>query len=518
MKISHKALFHKLQDTTTINRCEQYARWTLSYLMADPVTIAASGRAVVERDFQSVGALLLNNLSAKLTQLLFPAQYPFFQAEVSKDFIKAAGRKGVSEEALRSGLARLEVQSNKRLLINSGYASLILALKYLIVVGNVLIYRDSKRGTLTTYGLRQFVTRRSHCGDIIDIVLREYTTVESLHEEIRSALKAGNPAKYGRDEQQVEKYTRIHREHRMDKCGYRVSQEIDTMAVGTDAWYPEELCPWMAPTWCLIPGEHYGRGMVEDYAGDFARLSALSEAAALYGVEIMKVVHLVGSGSGGDVDDLAQAESGEYVRGDPDQVKAHEAGDARKLEALAADTAGVFARLSRAFMYQGGTRQAERVTAYELQRDAQEAEYALGGVYSTLSGGIQVPLAHILMTEVSDLALPGLISGDLRPDVIAGIPALGRASDVQNLLMAGQEIAAAIPIAQLDKRIDPSRITDLVLKGRSVDPKSVFFTPEQQKANEEAHAAQQQANAAMLAGNTIADQGNQIAQTLGVKT
>ncbi|HVH93238.1 MAG TPA: portal protein [Candidatus Acidoferrum sp.] len=511
---SHKALFHKFRDETVIDRCRQYAQWTLPYLMADLCEVSTSGRVIVERDFQEVGALFTNNLSSKLTRILFPTQYPFFQASASAEFKKAIAQKGVSEDALRGMFSRLEMQANKRLFLNSGYAALILALKYLIVTGNVLLHRNSKDGTITTYGLQSFVTRRDGCGRLLDAILREFTVVEGLPEELQAALRNANRAKYGRPEQQVEKYTRIHKKVVNGRAGYEVSQEVDTFPIGESSWYPDNLCPWMAPTWVLIPGEHYGRGMVEDYAGGFARLSTLSESAALYGVEIMRVVHLVGAGAGADVDEIAGAESGEYVRGDAGNIAAHESGDSRKLEVVEAQLERVISRLAKAFMYQGATRDAERVTAYELQRDAQEAEYALGGTYSTLSGGIQVPMAHILMTEVSEEALTGLISGDLRPDVTAGIPALGRSSDVQNLLLAAQELGAVAPMAQLDKRIDPTRIMDMVLAGRSVDPTMLFYTPEQQKANAEADAAQQAAQMNLIKAGTLSDQGDQLAQTL----
>lgn len=511
---NHKALFNKFRDTHVISRCEQYAHWTLPYLMADTAQISSSGRVIVERDFQEMGALLTNHLATKLVRLLFPTQFPFFEASASKEFKDHAARKGLGEEELRAAFARLEVNANKRLFVNSGYASLILALKFLIVTGQVLLHRDSKAGKVTAWGLQNFATRRDGTGELLDCVLREFTTVEALPESLQEALRVAARHKYSRPEQSVEKYTRIHRNVRNGVVGYEVSQEVDMISVGEASWYPTNLCPWMCPTWNLIPGEHYARGMVEDYAGGFAKLSSLSEAGALYGVEIMRVVHLVGAGGGGDVDDLAAAESGEWVRGDPNTVEAHEAGDADKLEVVEKLIERVLARLARAFMYQGGTRDAERVTAYELQRDAQEAEYALGGVYSTLSGGIQVPMAHVLMTEVSETALAGIISGDLRPDVTAGIPALGRSSDVQNILLASQEATAALALAQVDKRIDSKRIVDVVLAGRSIDPVTIMYTPEEQKANADAESAQQAAAANMQQGTTLADQQDALSQTL----
>ncbi len=136
---------------------------------------------------------------------------------------------------------------------------------------------------------------------------------------------------------------------------------------------------------------------------------------------------------------------------------------------------------------------------------AQEAETTLGGVYSALSTSTQIPLAYILMLEVSEDALPGIISGELLPDVTAGIPALGRSGDVQNLLLAAQEIAGIAPIVQLDKRLNPAKIVDVILSGRSVDPSSIMYTPEEQKANDEAAAAAQQAQVQLQQADVLAN-------------
>ncbi len=167
-----KALFNKYRDNTVIDRCEQYAKWTLPYLTADVAEVSATGRVTVERDFQEIGALLTNNLAAKLCQILFPTQYPFFQASANAAFKRLAAKRGWNEEKLRGMFAKVEMAANKRLFLNSGYASLILALKHLIVTGNVLLYRDSKKGTVVTYGIQSFATRRDGTGELLDCILR----------------------------------------------------------------------------------------------------------------------------------------------------------------------------------------------------------------------------------------------------------------------------------------------------------------------------------------------------------
>ncbi len=511
-KCSHKALFTKLRDTTVIDRATQYAHWTLPQLMAD-FTATQGRRVYLERDYQEVGALLTNHLSSKLARILFPTTTPFFKIKPSEEFIQTATAEGVSNTDLNSGLARLEMDATQQLFLNASYSQLILALKHLLVTGNVLLYRDDKERKSVAYGLQSFVIRRDGKGEMVDCVLKECTYVEALPYDVQEILKVRDKARYNRPEQYVEVYTRIHRVYVEGRQVYEVTQEVDETPVGEKSVYPKHLCPWTAPTWSLIIGEHYGRGLVEDYAGGFAKISDLSEAAALYGIELMRVVHLVAAGSGTDIDDLMAAEHGEYVRGDPNTVAAHESGDAAKLAQVTQEIAAVFARLAKAFMYEANTRNAERVTAYELQRDAQEAENALGGVYSALTASMQVPLAHIVLTEVNSEVLPGLISEELKLSIVAGIPALGRSSDVQNLLAASQEAAAIVPVlVQVDNRIDPKKVIDLIMAGRSVDTSLINKDKATLDAEARADAQAAQGEQQMMQAADLADQANQLQQ------
>lgn len=505
MKISHKSLFDRLRDDTVIQRTLMYARWTLPKLMADFTELQTSqGRINVERDYQEIGAMLTNNLATKLARLLFP-NLPFFRINASPKLREAAMEQGISDKDFLSGLAKAESDAAARVFINAGYAQLILMLLHLIVTGNVLVYRDSKAGTFHTFGLQSFAVRRDGRGNPLDIVLREFTVVEGLEPDVQLLLRANNPAKYSRPEQSVEVYTRIHRIIKQSGVVYEVTQEVDTIPVGTASSYPEHLCPWICPTWSLIHGEHYGRGMVEDYAGGFAKLSDVSEAQALYLVEMMRVLHLVSASSGTDIDDLVSAESGEYVRGDPDTISAHEAGDSAKSQVVSAELETLFQRLATAFMYRGNTRDAERVTAFEIQQDSLEADNSLGGVYSSLSSSVQVPLSHVLLSEVKASTVNGIISGDMKLEIVAGIPALGRSTDVQNLLLASQEIVAVASLPQVDPRFDIMRMVNVILAGHSIDPATVMHSEEEQKEINQAQRQEADGRAQMLSAANTAD-------------
>lgn len=517
---TYKTLFGKYRDDVVIQKAVQYSRWTLPQLMAD-MTLVSNGQAVVlERDFQEMGALLVNNLSAKLTGLLFPSSRPFYKIKPSPALKAAAQAKGIKEKDIAAGLAQLEQKSCQQLFLNASYEQLVLALKHLIVNGSVLLYRDAANNKTLSFGLQNFSVRRDGRGNLMDCILREYTDFEALPLAVQAVLGTMHPGRYKPENfgsNRVELYTRVKRGWDTEgKVLYIVSQQADDVPVGTPGSYPEHLCPWQVPCWSLIAGENYGRGLVEDYAGGFAKLSDTSHAATLYGIAASKVVNLVAPGMGADLDELQNAETGEYVQGTEGSVQVYEAGDAKKMEQLRMELDALFQRLARAFMYKGNTRDAERVTAFEIKQDALEAENTLGGVYSSLSASMQIPLAHVLLTEVDEGMMEGIVTAQIKLDIMAGIPALGRQADVQNLAAAAQDAAAIIPVlAQLSNRIDKERVLDVILAGQSVDSSTIF--KDEATMTAEAAAAQQEAQGQeqITQSTTLADQSQQLAALQG---
>lgn len=493
-KVRHAVEWANLRDDSLIKTCRDYAYWTLPQLMPDGLQVQAGRRrGSVQKDYQEIGALLVNGLASKLANLLFPSNIPYFKIEPSEQLKAEAEEEGKLLE-LQSRFAELELDAAKRVFLNGSYAQLILALKHLIVTGNALIYRDKGAGKFSTFGLQSFSAQRDGRGQLLQIILREQTVASALPPEILAALRAGNNSKYNQPNSTVQIYTKVERQ--ITAAGRVVwveSQEADDVPLGEPSIYPDGTSPWICCTWDLMHGENYGRGLVESYAGGFAKLSDLSEAAALYGIEMMRVLHLVAAGGGTDIDDLATAESGEYIQGDPATVHAHEAGNAQKFEVLEAKINSSFQLLSRAFMYSGPARDSERTTAHELQQQAEEAEHQLGGAYSTLADTLQVPLAALLLLETDPQFLAGMLSGDLRPSITAGIPALGRSSDVQNLLLAAQEVIAVVPnLAQIDRRLDTNKVIDMIMLGRSVAYQALLKSPEQLQAEQQAEQQHQQ--------------------------
>lgn len=503
MKKNYDQLFKDYTETGVIEKSRDYSRWTVASLVADP---GMHGRQTpVEGDYQSDGALLVTTLASKLAGLLFPASHPFLRIEIAdqtKALIEAEA--GIDIAALDQDAARIEMEACQRLFLNSSYNQIIRSLLHLIVTGNAAVFRDPDTARTVCYGLNQFALKRDGRGTVVDAIIKEKTYFGSLPEDVQRELIKAKPSKYkkGKEfETEVDLYTRILRSRRSKMMGYSVTQQVDSVELPGAGWYRDKHCPWIFPVWDLVSGENYGRGLVEVHAGAFARLSDISLALTLYQAEALKVVNLVGPESSGDIESLVASDTGDYVRASPETVRAHETGATGKVAATLDMLNDIFGKLARAFMYSGNVRDAERVTAYELRQAAIEADNALGGPYSSLSDGYQLPLAHLLINEVDPdllMTLEDVQGGYV--DISTGINALGRTTEVQNLMSAIQENAALSEMIPFDNRLDPTKVYDRIYASRSIDTSTVFKTDEQlmaeQEAAEERAAAEAQANQA----------------------
>lgn len=480
MPLRYQNLFDKYRDDSAILKTESYAKWSLPTVFADP-DLRDGKRVSVARDYQSVGAVLTNHLASKLARLLFPSTQSFFRVDVSTGQDAMASAMGVSSDDVKSALSELENSAYRRIFLKSSYHQIVHSMKLLITTGNVLMYRDSDTGNIHAYSLRQYSLLRDGSGKVLDIILKERTTVGSLPAYVQSAFM-------GREADScVDLYTRVRRHRRLVGDVFIVTQQVEGHDLNNVEEYPEAICPYIPVVWNLVTGENYGRGLVEDYAGDFAKLSSLSEALALYEVESCRVLHLAAPGSGADVDTMAQAESGEWVTGKPGDVAAYEAGDYNKIMALSAELEQISQRLSPAFMYAANQRDAERVTAEEIRQNAQEAEQALGGVYSAIADSLHIPLAHILCWEVQPQFINELISGGLTLNVLTGVAALGRTADVDKLVNVAQILSVVLPVFSQTARVDPQRVLESVFLGSGLNPADYFYTEEELQQQQQAN-------------------------------
>lgn len=501
-------LWTKYRDTSVIEKCRQYAQYTLPGLFIDPLVQQQS----VQHDFQSVGGLLLNHLGAKVTRALFPPGVPFFKNVASEDLKRTATEKGVSDGELDNKLNQVDNQATDRLFLNSSTAQLTNIIKLLAMTGNMLMYRDKETAAIRFWTIHSYSVRRISNGEWRCVVLKEQFQLDELPESIRNDYLSKKPGQKDRLHSQIDLYTKIERQMGSVNPRIVVTTEIDGVRCGPESSYPAHLCPWVVATWNLSPGEHYGRGMVEDYTGDFAKLSLLSEQLGLYELEALSLLNLVDEAAGGIVDEYQEADTGDFVRGKTGGITSYERGDYNKINAVNGGLQQVIQRLSMAFLYSGNTRDAERVTAEEIRQTANEAEQMLGGVYSLLAEQLQMPLAYLVTAEVSDTVMAGLVTRSYKPQILTGIPALTQAVLVQNLLEFSQTAAVVVPaLIQLDDRVDRYKLLDVLYSSKNIDTSTIFKSPQQMQADAELKA---QAAAQAQADTSVLGQAPAIQQTV----
>lgn len=492
----YSSLFEKYRDVRLIGNYVEYSKWTIAKLfprITPKVTL--KGNDPVEKDFQSMGGVLVNSLSSSLVQMLFPIGMSFFRIKENKRLEQAV--RSVRQEPNFS-LVDIENQACERVLSNAGYASLNLAIALLIVTGNVLLHR--RNGSLVCYNMNQYSMLRDNDGTVLDIIIKEGISFNRLPDDVRSNSRFQNRKEFDI----VDMYTRVKRVYDSNNNPlWEVSTQIEDLPLGDNTRYHEKLCPYIPVVWSSVPGNSYGHGLVEDYAGDFAKLSMLSEALALYEIDACHVINLVKPGTGADIDALADADTGEWVLGDPDTIGKLEGGNYQMITAILADIQAIWERLSIACMYQANVRDAERVTAEEIKMKIRETDKSLGGVYSQLSKSLHLPLAYLLITEILPELVPAVISGEIDLDIMTGTSALGRSADVENIMRAFEILSVLVPASkQISARFDSERITDKVLKSFNVKLEDITYTEEelqQQQAQQQQMLMQQQAS--MMGGD-----------------
>ena len=108
--------FNRYQDDALIHRCSDYARWTLPSVFPEFLHVG-TGNQIVQYDYQSMGAMLVNRLSTKLAQVLFPTNTSFFKFKVMND-------EELSDEQ-KIDLSNLELKACEALFDNAAYAQLV---------------------------------------------------------------------------------------------------------------------------------------------------------------------------------------------------------------------------------------------------------------------------------------------------------------------------------------------------------------------------------------------------------
>jgi len=436
MKQSAASLYATLsaKRNDALVKARECSRLTITGLIpAD----GASEHSIVQQPYSSVGAQRVSNLSSRLLMSLFPVSIPFFQYRLSPESMRLLAPDEIPEASQRMAELGYAIYD----LMDSAVIrqTLTEAIKHLVVGGNVLIYIAPDRQA-RLYRLDQYVVRRDTFGHPLNIIVRECVYPSELSEEIRLACKIKDPTSVG--EQRVDVYTVVERVG--DKAVQY--QEINGIEVPDSRGEVADLDKgWLALRWRAIAGCDYGEGHAGDYLGDLITLDDLTGSLAGSTAIAARTLFMVAPNSNLSVNEIAEARNGDILYGEASSVSTVQSGKYNDLSVCRQAIQDIERRLADAFLQTSNAiRDAERVTAEEIRKVTEELETTLGGVLTTLSAELQLPLVRRFQYLGAKAGVIPALSKEIKPQISTGLSALGKAASANTLRSFISDLQAAL--------------------------------------------------------------------------
>ena len=498
--------------TQFLHTAVECSRLTLPYLVQEDLSSRPEHQKL-HTPWQSVGSKSVVNLAAKLMLALLPPQTSFFKFQIRDDKLGVEFPREVKSE-LDLSFAKMERMVMDYINASTDRVVVHQALKHLIVSGNALIFMG--KDGLKNYPLNRFVVNRDGNGNVCEIVTKELISRRILSEDLPGiqlpSIKPNSPGddgyKTGSDDHDVEVYTYV----RLDKNGRWVwhQEAFDKIIPGSRSTAPKNTSPWLVLRFNTVDGEDYGRGRVEEFLGDIRSLEGLSQALVEGSAAASKVVFLVSPSSTTKPKTIADAGNGAIVQGRPDDVGVIQVGKTADFRTAQEQMVNLERRINEAFLVLQ-VRQSERTTAEEVRLTQMELEQQLGGLFSLLTVEFLIPYLnrtlHILQRNKD---LPKIPKDVVRPQIIAGVNALGRGQDQQTLVQFAQTLASTMGPEIMAKFLDPGEYVKRLAASSGIDVLNLVKTPEtmQQEKQQQMQEMQQQAlveQAGQLAGTPMMD-------------
>lgn len=478
-----------------ITRCEGFSSLTIRKLCLPEGYDQYSSD--LQHDWQSVGAQAVNHLSNKLMLALFAPSRPFFRLDPARDILQQMTEAGANIAELTEALAVAEADAVRELDQSGSRPKLYEILKHLIVTGNCLLCLDEDG--MRVIGIKHYCVKRNAAGKVMEILLRECVRFDELDYEVQNELFV---MRYQPDTKvDMFKWIRLQPNGKYTLDTFVGNHKLSSKYSG--GW-PADRCPYRALTWDLADDSDYGSGLVEDYAGDFQALSAMSQAqveSAILASEFRWLVNPAGQTKAEDMVNSRNGAAMPGVKGDITLVQSDSANNLTVIQNVASE---YIQRIGRGFLLASAvTRNAERVTAVEMRMQAEELETSLGGAYSRLAVDMQKPICLWLLRRVK------LQFNDkqLTPVIVTGLDALSRNGDLENIKLFLADLAA---ISQLPPALQGllrmRALAQMLASARGVKSSDILKTDEELAQEQDAARQQAIADQAASAGVQVAAQ------------
>lgn len=267
------------------------------------------------------------------------------------------------------------------------------------------------------------MVQRDAMGNVLEIITKETIAPVMLDPETRALIGDAEDGP-GSPDNEIDLYTYIYLDNDQQ---WLVRQEVQGIVVPESmGMYPIGKLPWLALRFDRIESESFGRGLVEQYLGDLKSLEGLTRAVVEGSAAASKVLFMVRPNSTTKPRLIAKTGNGGIIQGDINDVGVLQLNKFNDFRVALEMSRSITERLSYAFLLNSAVqRDAERVTAFEINLLASELEQSLGGVYSLLSSEFQLPLVGILLQRMEEAGkMPPLPEGIVRPQIVTGLKLL----------------------------------------------------------------------------------------------
>ncbi len=406
------------------------------------------GQSHLIEPYSGLAASGVVHLSSRLTMALLPAGRPHMRFDLPPAIQLQQQQSGDSRNKdIEVGLALAERLVQQEVEDKGWRPSTLMAMQQQLVAGNHLEHQ-MEDNFLRIFRLDSFVVRRDFAGRLLEGILEEILTTDTLPPGIVAE---------GKDEyEEVKLYTWMRRRNET----IEVHQELgDGTKVSQTLKFEDATLPYNFVRWSKTPGEDYGRSFLEEHISDVRALDALSKAELEMAAMASRNFITIRPGAvGASIKRrLTQAINGDVLMVEPDSIELKSFDNVTGFQLVNTKTQQLTEQLSRAFLLlSGGQRNAERVTATEIERDIQELEAALGGNFSTLNTDMMERRTRQLVRNMSARnAFPPELGEVAQPTVLTGLEALSRERDVgrvQQLAQIAQGFGEiAVDTLKLDK-------------------------------------------------------------------
>ena len=169
-----------------LERSEQYARWTVPSVFPTDENARSENPEESEKGNVAIGARLVNHLSHRIVDTMFPNDKPFFAIALTPEAKRKFESEAEDEEktALDAGLIEAENAAMRNLNLTAYRPVAVSAVSLQIVTGNALIYRMPD-GERVVYSIRDYCVTREVGGRIRETILRDCKMFGTLNEELQ---------------------------------------------------------------------------------------------------------------------------------------------------------------------------------------------------------------------------------------------------------------------------------------------------------------------------------------------